>query len=86
MACPFCGNTSWVAATEDKNDDLIVFSLDSRYNQEIRSATMDLGSLDDVPSNPDWGQTLVAVRCQNCQYTAHFDLRGIQEEVKKWDK
>lgn len=54
------------------------------YSQEDGVTFIDGGNIGDPPGEIESGEALVTVRCRNCNYVAHFDLKGIQDEVRKW--
>lgn len=81
--CPFCGQHEWDIACK-QNGDLLLSSILGEYNQETGDHVANLGELDDQPQELAIGEALLTIRCRNCNYVAHFDLKGIQEEVSKW--
>ena len=83
--CPFCGHRSWDVACK-QNGNLLLSSIVGEYDQETGTANVDCGDLD-LPSQNELslGEAFVTIRCRNCSYVAHFDLKGIQEEVRTWE-
>lgn len=81
--CPFCGRNDWDIACK-QNGDLLLSSILGEYDPETGNHYADLGEFHDKPQELATGEAMITIRCRNCNYVAHFDLKGIQEEVSKW--